>query len=198
MICKHCGNEMEPNAKFCGVCGAVNEATINGQPIEDTKPQYAQPTQPQYGQPVQSQYGQPVQPQYGQPVQSQYGQPAQPQYGQPAQPQYGQPVQPQYGQPAQYGASYNPAPDPVANSYAGRALGFGITSLCCCWLPFFFSIIGIVFGAMAIKQSSNYARVASTGSGRAKTGRILGIIGLGIGEHRLILKRFCCHSNILF
>ena len=172
MICRHCGNEIASDAKFCGVCGAVNEATINGQPIEDTKPQNAQPVQPQYGQPAQPQYAQPAQPQYGQP--------AQPQYVQPAQPQYTQPVQTQYAQPAQYGASYNPAPDPVASGYAGRALGFGITSLCCCWLPFFFSIIGIVFGALAIKQSSNYSRVASVVSGRARTGRILGIIGLVI------------------
>ena len=204
MVCKHCGNEIEADAKFCGTCGTAVETTISEQPIEDTQPQneqpvqsqydqpaqpqYGQPTQPQYSQPVQPQYGQPTQPQYGQPVppqyeqpmQPQYGQPVQPQYGQPMQPQYGQPMQPQYGQPAQYGASYQPAPDPVASGYAGRALGFGITSLCCCWLPVFFSIIGIVFGALAIKQSSNYARVASVASARAKTGKVLGIIGLVI------------------
>ena len=99
MICKQCGNELSPDAKFCGVCGAVNEATINGQPIEDTKPQYAQPTQSQYGQPVQSQYGQPAQPQYDQPAQPQYGQPVQPQYGQ----------QPSYNNYNNYN-SYQPKP----------------------------------------------------------------------------------------
>ena len=180
MVCKHCGNEIEADAKFCGTCGTAVETTISEQPIEDTQPQNEQPVQSQYDQPAQPQYGQSAQPQYSQPAQPQYGQPTQPQYGQPVPPQYGQPMQPQYGQPAQYGASYQPAPDPVASGYAGRALGFGITSLCCCWLPVFFSIIGIVFGALAIKQSSNYARVASVASARAKTGKVLGIIGLVI------------------
>ena len=179
MICKQCGNEVAPNEKFCGICGAPNDAAAD----QSAQPRYEQPlqsAQPQMDQSAQPQYGQPVQPQYGQPAQPQYGQPAQPQYGQPAQPQYGQPAQPQYGQPAQYDASGNPAPDPVASGYVGRALGFGITSLCCCWLPFFMSVIGIVFGALAIKQSSNYARVTSVASGRAKTGKVLGIIGLVI------------------
>ena len=156
MICKQCGNEIAPGSMFCGVCGAVNKTTVNGQPIEDTQP-------PQYGQPAQP-YGQPVQPQYGQPVQS-YGQPMQPQYGQSAQPQY-------------YTA-YNPAPDPVASSYAGKALGFGIASLalvCTFWLGF----LSIIFGAIAKKQSTNYAQLAPL-SGRAKTGRILGTIGFVIG-----------------
>lgn len=52
MVCKQCGNEVAPNEKFCGVCGAPTDAVAD-------QPQYAQPAQP-----AQPQYGQPMQPQY--------------------------------------------------------------------------------------------------------------------------------------
>ena len=173
MICRYCGNEMEPDAKFCGVCGAVNEATINGQPIEDTKPQYAQPTQSQYGQPVQSQYGQPAQPQYGQSVQSQYGQPVQPQYGQPVQPQYGQPAQPQYGQYTQ---------DQLASS----VLKFGILGLVFSML---IPLLGIIFSSIAMSKAKNYALNYPL-EGKAKTGRILGIVGLILSIVTMVITFF--------
>ena len=169
MICKQCGNEVAPNEKFCGACGAPNDAVVDqSAQSQYAQPQPIQPAQPQYGQPVQPQYGQPAQPQYGQPTQPQYGQPAQPQYGQPAQPQYGQPAQPQYGQPApQYGQF-------TQDELASSVLKFGILGLVFSML---IPLLGIIFSSIAMSKAKNYALTYPL-EGKAKTGKILGIIGL--------------------
>ena len=158
MICKQCGNEIAPDAKFCGVCGAPNEAPQPQQftpPVE--QPQYAQP---QYDQPQQY-----ADPQYGQP---QYGQP---QYGQPqyAQPQYGQP---QYGNVGME--------DTKERSLSKQILIFGILgiSFAC---TYYLSFLGIIFGAIALSKAKAYGNAGYALTGRAKTGRILGMVGLILG-----------------
>ena len=164
MICKQCGNEVAPNEKFCGTCGAPNDAAFD----QSSQPQYAQPAQS-----AQPRYGQAEQPQYGQPAQPQYGQPAQPQYGQPVQPQYGQPVQPQYGQYTQ---------DQLASS----VLKFGILGLVFSML---IPLLGIIFSSIAMSKAKNYALVYPL-EGKAKTGRILGIVGLILSIVTMVITFF--------
>ena len=179
MICKQCGNEVAPDAKFCAVCGA---------PVEIAEPQFAQPVeQPQqYAQPVEQpqQYAQPIeQPQYGQPVdQVQYGQaPYQPveQPQQYAQPQYQQPqyAQPQYAQP-QYGAPV--AEDPVERNLSKSLLVFGILGIAF-GCTYYLSFLGIVFGAIALSKAKAYVNNGYVLTGRAKVGKILGLVGMILG-----------------
>lgn len=142
--------------------------------------------QPQYGQPQYGQvpYGQPQQypaPQYGQP---QHGQPqyGQPQYGQP---QYGQP---QYGQPP-YGQQYPPpggwAPQPYRtgppdHQRATWAMVLGIGAVL--GAPFFCGTTLVLAPfAWALGKRADHEIIESGGqlggSGQAKAGYILGIIG---------------------
>ena len=160
MICKQCGTEVPNDAKFCGVCGAPNEAY--GQP------QYAQPVESQYGQQQygQQQYGQP---QYGQPEQNQYAQPAQPMYGQPAQPMYGQPT---YSAPA--------AVDPAEAAMSKSVLIFGILGIAF-GCTYYLSFLGIIFGAIALSKAKKYVASGYPLAGKAKVGRILGLVGLILG-----------------
>ncbi|MBQ9680128.1 MAG: zinc-ribbon domain-containing protein [Ruminococcus sp.] len=191
MICKQCGNELAPGAKFCGVCGTPAEAAP--QPVEEVaQPQYAQPVesepaQPVYTQPVQQpeqpQYAQPVQPEPAQPVYAQpVQQPEQPRYAQPAQPQYAQPqYQPQqydFAQP-QYNAGM-PMEDPVERSMSKSVLVFGILAISFAFIPYV-NFLGIIFGAIALSKAKKYAASGYVLSGRAKTGKILGLVGLIAG-----------------
>ena len=176
MICKQCGNELAPGAKFCGVCGTPAEAAP--QPVEEV--QYAQPVQPEPAQPV---YAQPVQPEPAQPVYAQpVQQPEQPQYTQPAQPQYAQPqYQPQqydYAQP-QYNAGA-PMEDPVERNLSKSILIFGILGIAFA-CTFYLSFLGIIFGAIALSKAKKYAASGYVVTGRAKVGKILGLVGLILG-----------------
>ena len=193
MICKHCGNELSPDAKFCGVCGTANDAAVSEQPIEDFRPQAEQPVQPVYAQPDQAQYAQPAQPVYAQPDQPQYAQPAQPQY---TQPQYAQPVQQQYAQPEQpqyyaqqpqygqtpYAPQYNTGAvveDPNERAQSKSCLIFGILAIAF-GSSFYLSFLGIIFGAIARSKAKTYM-MSYPLVGRAKVGRILGTVGFVLG-----------------
>ena len=193
MICKHCGNELSPDAKFCGVCGTAVDVTVNGQPVEDTEPMNAQPV---YAQPDRAQYAQPAQPVYAQPDQQQYAQPAQPQYTQPAHPQYAQPVQQQYAQPEQpqyyaqqpqygqppYAPQYNAGAvveDPNERAQSKSCLIFGILAIAF-GSSFYLSFLGIIFGAIARSKAKTYM-MSYPLVGRAKVGRILGTVGFVLG-----------------
>lgn len=173
MICKQCGNELAPGAKFCGVCGTPAE--VAPQPVEEV--QYAQPVQPEPAQPV---YAQPVQPEPAQPVYAQpVQQPEQPQYTQPqyAQPQY-QPQQYDYAQP-QYNAGA-PMEDPVERGLSKSILIFGILGIAFA-CTFYLSFLGIIFGAIALSKAKKYAASGYVVTGRAKVGKILGLVGLILG-----------------
>ena len=115
--------------------------------------------------------GAPVaQPQYQQPQQPQYQQPQyqQPQYQQPA--PYQQP-QPMYAQPMDQGF------DPQEASLSKSILTMGILSICFCLI---IAVLGVVFGGIALGKSNAYAQKYQL-VGKAKTGRILGTIGMILG-----------------
>lgn len=162
----------------------VSEAAAEEQPV------YAQSqSQPADGQPVYNQpiYAQPQgQPADGQPV---YAQPQdQPVYAQPAytqpqgQPVYGQPVytQPQgqqfYGQPA-YG---QPVLPPEAASLANSSMVMGIVALCL-GLSFYFSLGGIILGAIGLAKSNEYYTKYGKLPAKGMVGRHLSRAGLIVG-----------------
>lgn len=147
MFCSKCGNGMNETDKFCPTCGNLNanQASNQGQPNNQTVPNYGQQGQmngqvppqqnvnmpPQNAQPTYNQYPQ-GQPQYAQPNYNQQpqgqGQYTQPNYGQPqGQPNYGQPQgQPNYqmnGNPA--GAAYG---NPQQGMYNTDAVEYVVSS----------------------------------------------------------------------
>lgn len=139
------------------------------QPAQEAVPQAdpaAQHTQVSYQQPyAQQQY---AQPQYDQ-QQQQY-----------AQPQYQQPV---YGQPV--AAPYGTAPDPGTTP-----LVLGILSLvaaCIFGFTFIGPIAGIVLGALGMSKGKQVLQTWPE-NGRAKGGRITGIIGLVLSILALIIS----------
>lgn len=99
-------------------------------------------------------------------------QPQQPQYQQPVyqQPMYQQP-QPMYAQPIYNGV------DPEQERLSKSILTMGILSLALGWL---IAVLGVVFGAIALGKSNAYAQRYPL-VGKAKVGRILGIVGMIIG-----------------
>ena len=180
MICKQCGNEIAPGAKFCGSCGAPVEVAAAD---SDATTVLEQNNQPQY---EQSQYAQPQydqQPQYAQPQQYQ-----QPQYDQQQYQQYQQPQQyQQYQQPQQYQQYqqpvYNqgmPVENPVERSLSKSVLIFGILGIAFA-CTFYFSFLGIIFGAIALSKAKKYVASGFALEGRAKVGKILGMVGLILG-----------------
>lgn len=149
MICKQCGQEIAPDAKFCGVCGAPNDAAA--QPVE---PQYAQPAADPYAQQYQ-------QPQYQQP---QY---QQPQYQQPQ--QYGQP---QYGAPVE-----DPVERSLSKSIL--VFGILALVFCCTfYLAFLGIIFGAIAMSKAKKYAASYPLTgrAKVGKILGTVGLIIGII----------------------
>ena len=102
MFCSKCGNGMNETDKFCPTCGNLNanQASNQGQPNNQTAPNYGQQGQMNGQVPPQQNVNMP--PQNAQPTYNQYPQ-GQPQYAQPnynQQPQgQGQYTQPNYGQP---------------------------------------------------------------------------------------------------
>ena len=146
---------------------------------------YAQPQQPagppytpdpSYGQPQQG-----YQPSYGQPQQG-YGQPG---YGQP-QPMYGQPL-------SSFGPEYE------LRSRAGTVFGLGLASLICAfcnfipyisWL-FLFASVGMGIAAWVMGQNlqtqASSMGIPVTSIPNAGTGKVLGIVGLGIDVVAVVL-----------
>lgn len=102
MFCSKCGNGMNETDKFCPTCGNLNanQASNQGQPNNQTVPNYGQQGQMNGQVPPQQNVNMP--PQNAQPTYNQYPQ-GQPQYAQPnynQQPQgQAQYTQPNYGQP---------------------------------------------------------------------------------------------------
>lgn len=102
MFCSKCGNGMNETDKFCPTCGNLNanQASNQGQPNNQTVPNYGQKGQMNGQVPPQQNVNMP--PQNAQPTYNQYPQ-GQPQYAQPnynQQPQgQAQYTQPNYGQP---------------------------------------------------------------------------------------------------
>lgn len=125
-------------------------------------------------------YGQP-QPGYGQPQQG-YGQPG---YGQP-QPMYGQPL-------SSFGPEYE------LRSRAGTVFGLGLASLICAfcnfipylsWL-FLFASVGMGIAAWVMGQNLQNQVTAMglpiTSIPNAGTGKVLGIVGLGVDVLAVVL-----------
>lgn len=106
---------------------------------------------------------------------------AQPQYQQPdpyQQPQYQQPVEPQYQQPV-YGQPVSSVGDPQERALAKTILVFGILAIAFA-CTYYVAFMGIVFGAITSGKVKQYIAMYPL-SGKAKTGSILGKVGLILG-----------------
>lgn len=201
MTCKQCNSEIGNN-RFCPQCGTDNYVAPQPQyeaPVQE--PVYtAQVETPAYNEPVAPVYEQPVTPAYEQPATPAYPQQDNPysayapnnaqSYGAPAQngysaapedysryaPQNSGYGQQQYGAPNNYATPANSYGTPVAEdpgkSKATAALVWGILSLFFGWIP----------GIVALVMASKYNKVGNGASaGTAKTGKIMGIIGIVLG-----------------
>ena len=124
---------------------------------------------PYCGTPFAASAPQAAQPQYAQPAQTQYAQPVQNQY---AQPQY---AQPQYGQVAQA-----PVGDANEREMSKSTLIWGILGIAF-GCSFYLSFLGIIFGAIGLGKAKNYMAAGYPLAGRAKTGRILALVGMILG-----------------
>ena len=129
------------------------DATRASQPAGQAYEQAYEQAQQQYQQQGQAPYGQP------------YAQGQQP-YQQPYQQNYQQPMPPQYG-----ASSTDPGTTPLVLGILAvvAALVFGFT--------FIGPIVGIILGAIGISKGSKVLR-ADPNNGRAKGGKITGIIGI--------------------
>ena len=90
------------------------------------------------------------------------------------------PTTPAYSAPAYDAPAYTPESAVVGHPHASSALTFGILSLVFA-CTFFLSFLGIVFGAIGKGKSSACLHLAGSMGGKARTGRILSIIGLIVG-----------------
>ncbi len=118
MFCSKCGNGMNETDKFCPSCGNLNanQETKQGQPNNQTAPNYGQQGQMNGHVPPQQNIN--VPPQYSQPTYNQHPQ-GQPNYNQQGQAQY---TQPNYGQPQgqpNYQMNGNPAGAAYGNPQQG-------------------------------------------------------------------------------
>lgn len=160
------------------------------QPVQPQQPFGAQPQQPQ--QPVAQPQGFGAQPQAQpqQPFASQPAQPQQPFASQSGQPQGfgGQPATPPPGyvpnaQPA-YGAAVKP---PANTGKATGALVCGIAAIAICFLvPIIGAPVGLILGIVAIVLGGSFIKQFGP-FGRAKAGRICGIIGVVLSTLSLVL-----------
>ena len=146
-ICKHCGANIDDNAKFCGSCGCANEVIPTmATPVESTpvEPTYVEPTPTVEATPVNSV------PTYEQPQQN-FNQT----YQQTAfsQPMYEQPV------------------NNKTNICALVGFIFSIVSLICCSFLAPIGAILSIIGLVQIKKSGE------KGKGLAIAGLIIGVIG---------------------
>lgn len=110
-----------------------------------------------------------------QPQQPQYAQP-EPQYPQPD-PQYQQ-LDPQYQQPV-YAQPMAPVGDPQERELAKSILIFGILAIAFA-CSYYIAFMGIVFGAITSGKVKQYVAMYPL-AGKAKTGSILGKVGLIVG-----------------
>ena len=160
MKCTVCGSEINPGDKFCMACGTSVESMglkAAAAPAQ-AQTQSAAPAQAQTqsaAQPV-------VQPAYAQPQQA---------YAQP-QPAYAQP------QPVSYNDRINS--DVAASTDATPILALGIVALATS-LSFYFSIAGIICGAIGLAKSNDFMRKYGALTGKANTGRHLSRAGLIVG-----------------
>lgn len=157
MKCTVCGSEINPGDKFCMACGTSVESMglkAAATPAQAQTQSAAQPVvQPAYAQP---------QPAYAQ---------SQPAYAQP-QPAYAQP------QPVSYNDRINS--DVAASTDATPILALGIVALATS-LSFYFSIAGIICGAIGLAKSNDFMRKYGALTGKANTGRHLSRAGLIVG-----------------
>ncbi len=170
MKCTVCGSEINPGDKFCMACGtsvesmglkaaapeavAAAAAASSADAVSNVTGSFTQPAQPA-AQPV-------VQPAYAQP-----------------QPAYAQP-QTVYAQPQS--ASFNDRvnQDVAASNDATPILALGIVALATA-LSFYFSIAGIICGAIGLSKSNDFMRKYGALTGKANTGRHLSRAGLIVG-----------------
>lgn len=103
--------------------------------------------------------------------------PTQNPYGQPQQNTYAQPQQNTYAQPQPYGYQQAPVMTSVSPT---SVLVMGIIAIALAWEPFA-SIAGIVLGAIAMTKANRYYAEGGLQSGKVKTGKILGTIGMIAG-----------------
>lgn len=92
----------------------------------------------------------------------------------PTQNPYGQPQQNTYAQPQP--CAYQQAPV-MASVSPTSVLVMGIIAIALAWYPFA-SIAGIVLGAIAMSKANRYYAEGGLQSGKVKTGKILGTIGM--------------------
>lgn len=101
-----------------------------------------------------------------------------------------QPQQPQYLQGDPIHPSYNGV-DPEQERLSKSILTMGILSLALGWL---IAALGVIFGGISLGKSNAYAQKYPL-VGRAKVGRILGIIGMIIGIINGVLGIIIVLSN---
>ena len=88
-------------------------------------------------------------------------------------------TQPNYGHG--YGAPYAPAaPEAPKASAAVPVRVFGILALCFA-LSVYFSVLGFIFGPIAMSKANSFLAQGGTLNGFVKTGRALGKAGLIVG-----------------
>lgn len=150
MFCENCGAQLPEGSKFCGSCGSVLAAGATSSTFESNpEPQAQSYNQTQY------QNG------YQNYDQSQYQQNGYQNYSQ------------SYEQPQ--GAKILSAEDSEAYAMAGKALKFGILSVCFSW----FTILGVIFGINGITK---FRKANKMGSKSPKK-----YVGLGLSIYGLIM-----------
>ncbi len=193
MICSVCGSEIKEGDKFCMACGTAVESMaqaapapspvpeitpvpeVTASPAPEAAPEAAPAAQGAYFNDVANAPAQPAveQPVYAQP-QVAYAQPQQAAYAQPQQAAFAQP-QTSYAQPGQPVIL-----PPEASSLATTSLVLGIVALALS-CTFYFSIGGIICGAIGIAKSGQFISKFGNVSGKVKAGRGLSIGGLVLG-----------------
>lgn len=152
MICPTCGAQIDDNATFCTQCGSPvqNNTTPEYAPMEDHPTELFEET-PAYEAPA-------------------YETPAYEAPAYDATPVYN-------AEPYSYSGSEAPAQDPGAGlGKASKILGiFGIITSCC-GFGMALAIVSIILGIIGSKKSSE----AGFENASAKTGKILGIVGIVI------------------
>lgn len=173
MFCTNCGSQFEDGNLFCPNCGSKVESVA--QPIETPAPAAAPiESEPVVATPVEAEpvYATPVEtePVYATPV-------AEPAPAPAPQPIPVTPVQPVYAQPtpvmpvgAMGAGTNNP-------ELAKNILIMGIVAVACA-CTFWFSFVGIIFGAIGLSKAKKFIEECGQLFGKAKIGKYLSLGGL--------------------
>ena len=179
MKCTVCGSEINPGDKFCMACGTSVESMGLKAAAPESVAAAAAASSADAVSNVTASLSQPVAPAAEQAQTQSTAQPvAQPAYAQP-QPAYAQP-QTVYAQPQS--ASFNDRvnQDVAASNDATPILALGIVALATA-LSFYFSIAGIICGAIGLSKANAFYGKYGMFSAKANTGRNLAKAGLIVG-----------------